>query len=82
MTMIYKFENLQKKLDEWGFPSLIGVSGFQIIKGIDFEKAYKSGSITFEEDGIYLEFEGKKYRDICSLRSLIFQDMAHIQNFI
>lgn len=60
--MLYKFEILDRKLDEWGFPILKGVSGFQIIKGIDFEEAYKSGSISFEDDGIYLEYEGKKYR--------------------
>ena len=60
--MLYQFENLDQQLDEWGFPSLIGVSGFQIIKGIDFEEAYKSGSISFEDNGIYLEYEGKKYR--------------------
>lgn len=60
--MLYQFEKLDKKLDEWGFPSLSRGSGFQIIKGIDFEKAYKSGSISFEDDGIYLEYEGKKYR--------------------
>lgn len=60
--MLYKFEILDRKLDEWGFPILKGISGFQIIKGIDFEEAYKSGSISFEYDGIYLEYEGKKYR--------------------
>lgn len=60
--MLYQFEKLDKKLDEWGFPSLTSGSGFQIIKGIDFEEAYKSGSISFEDDGIYLEYEGKKYR--------------------
>lgn len=60
--MLYQFEILAKRLDDWGFPSIKGGSGFQIIKGIDFEEAYKSGSISFEDDGIYLEYEGKKYR--------------------
>lgn len=60
--MIYKFGLLNKKMDEWGFPKIKGASGFQIIKGVDFEKAYKSGSISFEDDGIYLEYDGKKYR--------------------
>ncbi|MFN4299891.1 MAG: HNH endonuclease signature motif containing protein [Thermaurantimonas sp.] len=60
--MLYQFDKLSKKLDEWGFPSLKSSSGFRIIKGIDFEKAYKAGSISFEDDGIYLEYEGKKYR--------------------
>lgn len=59
--MLYNFSELDKKLDEWGFPRLDGKSGFKIIKGIDFEKAYKAGSISFEDDGIYLLYEGKKY---------------------
>lgn len=60
--MLYQFQTLDKKMDEWGFPVLKGKSGYQMIKGVDFEKAYKSGSISFEEDGIYLDYEGKKYR--------------------
>jgi len=60
--MLYQFENLNKKFDDWGFPQGKASSGFRIIKGIDFEKAYKSGSISFEDNGIYLEYEGKKYR--------------------
>lgn len=60
--MLYTFKKLDKKLDQLGFPKIQGGSGFQIIKGIDFEEAYKSGSISFEDDGIYLEYEGKKYR--------------------
>src|SRR5690606_37713480 len=60
--MLYKFDHLDIWLDENGFPKIHGGSGFQIIKGIDFEKAYKAGIISFEADGIYLEYEGKKYR--------------------
>jgi len=60
--MLYQFSSLSQKLDDWGFPKINAGSGFQIIKGIDFEKAYKAGSISFEDDGIYLEYEGKKYR--------------------
>lgn len=59
---MYKFEKAHKKFDEWGFPSVQSGSGFQVIKGIDFEEAYKNGSISFEDDGVYLEYEGKKYR--------------------
>lgn len=58
---MYAFEELDRKLDELGFPKIQGGSGFQVIKGIDFEEAYKSGSISFEDDGIYLEYEGRKY---------------------
>ncbi|WP_258104672.1 HNH endonuclease signature motif containing protein [Marinoscillum sp. MHG1-6] len=45
-----------------GFPKLSGKSGFQLIKGVDFENAYKAGSISFEDDGIYLEYNGRKYK--------------------
>jgi len=62
MSELYKFEKLDAKLTELGFPIIGGKSGFQIIKEVNFEKAYKAGSISFENDGIYLEYEGKKYR--------------------
>jgi hypothetical protein len=62
MSELYKFDILEKKLTEWGFPLLKTNSGFQIIKGVDFAKAYASGSISFEMDGIYLEYQGMKYR--------------------
>jgi hypothetical protein len=60
--MLYNFEELNRKLDQLGFPEIIGASGFQVIRGVDFEKAYKSGSISFEDDGIFLEYQGKKHR--------------------
>ncbi len=59
--MLYRFEELCKKLDEWGFPKLQSESGFKIIR-TDFEEAYKAGNIRFGDDGIYLEYEGKEYR--------------------
>ncbi len=60
--MLYAFEMLDKALDQLGYPKIQGGSGFQVIKGVDFEKAYKSGSISFEDDGIYLQYEEKRYR--------------------
>jgi hypothetical protein len=59
--MLYSFSELDKKLNDLGFPIIHGPSGFRIIKGVDFEEAFKSGSISFEDDGIYLEYDGKKY---------------------
>lgn len=59
---LYGFERLASKLDELGFPEIQSESGPEIIKGVNFEEAYKAGSISFENDGIYLEYEGKKYR--------------------
>tara|TARA_B100000963_G_C22586939_1_gene653559 strand:- start:737 stop:1540 length:804 start_codon:yes stop_codon:yes gene_type:complete len=60
--MLYKFEHLDQKLDALGYPKIEFGSGFRIIRGVDFEEAYKSGSISFEDDGIYLEYKGKKHR--------------------
>ncbi|MDD3773602.1 MAG: hypothetical protein PHC38_13240 [Weeksellaceae bacterium] len=59
--MLYEFDILDKKMDEWGFPKLQSGSGFKIIR-TDFEEAYKAGNIRFGDDGIYLEHEGKEYR--------------------
>lgn len=59
--LMYSFNKLDQKLDQLGFPKVQGGSGFKVIKGVDFEAAYKSGSISFEDDGIMLEYEGKKY---------------------
>lgn len=60
--MLYSFQELDQKLDQLGFPQIESGSGFKVIKGIDFEEAFRAGSISFEDDGIYLEYEGKKYR--------------------
>ncbi|EIM72583.1 HNH endonuclease [Nitritalea halalkaliphila LW7] len=55
---LYKFEKLSKALDEWGFPKIDFESGFEVVKGVDFERAYKANNIRFEEDGIYLDYNG------------------------
>lgn len=60
--MLYSFEKLNKVLDNLGFPKLKGEKGYRVIKGVDFENAYKEGSINFKDDGIYLNYEGDEYR--------------------
>ena len=60
--MLYKFEELDEWLDRLGYPKLDGVGGFQIIKGIDFKEAYLAGSIHFDNDGIYLEYNERKFK--------------------
>ncbi|TWO34722.1 hypothetical protein E1J38_002360 [Seonamhaeicola sediminis] len=60
--MLYQFSKLNSKLDSLGFPKIEGGSGFQLIKGVNFEEAFRAGDISFETNGIYLEYEGKKYR--------------------
>jgi hypothetical protein len=60
--MLYKFDNLEVFLDSLGFPTLSSSDGFKIIKGVDFEEAYKSGSIHFENNGIFLEHNERKYQ--------------------
>jgi hypothetical protein len=62
MKRLYTFTRMHNLLTEWGFPEKNSMGGYRLIKGIDFEKAFKEGSISFEEDGIYLELDGKKYK--------------------
>lgn len=59
--MLYKFDKLSNKMDEWGFPKLQSKSGFELIR-TDFENAYKSGNIRFGDDGVYLVHEGRELR--------------------
>lgn len=66
--MLYGFEELKKKLDEWGYPTVETSSAFQIIKGVNFKTAYHSGDIFFESDGIYLRSQGKSHRGYMFLK--------------
>ncbi|MEZ4939180.1 MAG: hypothetical protein R2799_16465 [Crocinitomicaceae bacterium] len=79
--MLYKFEKLNEKLDNLGYPKIDGKSGFQLIQGIDFEKAYKSGSISFEDDGIYLEYNGKKHRGYMFIQNAYITYNGAVEKF-
>ena len=59
--MIYTFSNLSKKMDSWDFPKIDPKTGFRIIR-TDFRKEFQKGNIHFEDDGVYLERGGRKYR--------------------
>ncbi|UJP65134.1 HNH endonuclease signature motif containing protein [Mongoliitalea daihaiensis] len=72
---LYKFQNLSRALDKWGFPTIDFESGFKVIKGVDFEKAYKAGNIRFEDDGIYLDFED------LSLKGYMFIREPYIEKY-
>jgi hypothetical protein len=65
---LYQFQKLSAALDRWGYPKISFKSGFQIVKGVDFEKAFKAGDIRFEEDGIYLDFEEKSIKGYMFIR--------------
>ncbi|WP_158022022.1 HNH endonuclease signature motif containing protein [Flammeovirga pacifica] len=60
--MLYNFEYLKNKLDQLRFPEIQANTGFKIIKGVNFEKAYKEGSIQFDAKGIHLEYDGKSHK--------------------
>lgn len=60
MKKLYSFEKLHQFLDDRNYPK-VSTDGFQVIK-TDFSKAFREGKISFEEDGIYLEYQGKKWR--------------------
>lgn len=59
---MFAFEELDEFLDKLNFPKVEKPELFIEIKGIDFERAYKAGSISFKDDGIYLEYNGVEYR--------------------
>jgi len=65
---LYKFEKLSSAMDRWGFPKVSFNSGFQVIKGVDFEKAYKAGDIRFEDDGIYLDYNDLSFKGYMFIR--------------
>ena len=66
MSELYKFEKLDSKLTEWGFPVIDGKSGFQPIRvdfnADNFRKAVKEGKVRFGQDGIYLMHEGVEWK--------------------
>jgi hypothetical protein len=53
---LYKFKNLQKKLNEDGYQEVLE-SRFEIVKK-DFTQEEAKGNITFKNDGIYLKING------------------------
>jgi hypothetical protein len=65
---LYQFEKLSKALDRWGYPQVSFKSGFQVIKGLDFEEAFKAGNIRFEDDGIYLDYDDKSLKGYMFIR--------------
>lgn len=48
-------------MNAWGFPILQIGGGFKLIEGIDFAKAFQAGEISFEKNGIHLEYQGNLY---------------------
>jgi hypothetical protein len=78
--MLYKFEELKKKLDEWGFPNINNKSGFQSIR-TDFKKAYEEGKIEFREDGIYLIHDGKEWKGYMYMPTYRVKKYGHVSRF-
>jgi hypothetical protein len=59
--MLYKFEQLDEKLTEWGYPQVDARPGYIAIQ-TDFKKAFKDGIISFDANGIYIDYDGHKYK--------------------
>ncbi|MBP6870988.1 MAG: hypothetical protein KBC43_03185 [Bacteroidales bacterium] len=59
--MLYKFEQLDVKLTELGFPQVEVRNPYVAIQ-TDFERAFREGNISFEPGGIFIEHEGHKYK--------------------
>jgi hypothetical protein len=78
---LYQFEKLSEALDRWGYPKISVKSGFQVIKGVDFEKAFKAGDIRFEEDGIYLDYDNKSLKGYMFIREPWISDYGKYPKF-
>lgn len=65
--MLYKFEKLNQKLSQLGYPEIELQEGYQVIKA-DFEMAFKKGDIKVDEDGIRITYEGKEYKGYMFIR--------------
>lgn len=78
--MLYQFEILDKKLDEWGFPIINGNSGFQSIR-TDFKKAYEDGKIEFREDGIYLIHDGQEWKGYMYMPTYRVEKYGQVSRF-
>ena len=63
---LYAFEELQKYLDDMGYPK-VNSDGILVIK-TDFRKAYEEGKIIFKGDGIYLLHNGKEWKGYMYMR--------------
>lgn len=78
---LYQFEKLSKALDKWGYPKISFKSGFQVVKGVDFEKAFKAGNIRFEEDGIYLDYDEISLKGYMFIREPWISDYGKYPKF-
>lgn len=78
--MLYQFEVLDRKLDEWGFPILKGNSGFQSIR-TDFKKAYEAGKIEFRDDGIYLIHDGQEWKGYMYMPTYRVEKYGQVSRF-
>lgn len=54
-------------MDSAGYPKIDMESGYQVIRQ-DFALAFQRGQISFESEGIFLEYEGKKHRGYMYLK--------------
>ncbi|MDC1266641.1 hypothetical protein N8Z75_01555 [Crocinitomicaceae bacterium] len=62
-TDLYKFQNLRNYLKTKGFPEIkIDRDGFVEIRGINFASVYKAGDISFDNEGLYLQIDGIRYK--------------------
>ena len=75
MIKLYSFEELHKYLDNKGYPK-VNSDGVLVIK-TDFRKAYEEGKIIFENDGIYLVHEGKKWKGYMYMKDYIVSQYGY-----
>lgn len=64
--MLYKFERLDKRLDQLGFPEATE-TGFRVIKR-DLSAEERAGNVSFKTDGVFLSVDGKEYKGYMYLK--------------
>ena len=78
--MLYQFEKLARRMDEWGFPELESGSGFRSIR-TDFKQAFDAGKIEFRDDGIYLLHDGQEWKGYMYMPTYRVQWYSQVSRF-
>lgn len=77
--MLYKFDKLDKRLDQLGFPEAVE-TGFRVIKR-DLSAEERAGNVSFKTDGVYLSLDGKDFKGYMYLKYKRQIDMYGLPKF-
>lgn len=77
--MLYKFDGLDEKLDQLGYPDA-AEPGFRVIKR-DLSAEERAGNVSFKNDGVYLSVDAKDYKGYMYLKYKIRIDLYGLPKF-